>query len=80
MTDHWRIYPPISRVSSYLDGVALLEDLQVTALTAKHPAPISLGCYSLTIEQSQQLRALLEQAERDVQRGVTEDPPEVSCG
>ncbi len=77
---HWRVYESIPRVSSYLDGVASLEDLQVTSCVVRHPAPISLGCYSLTLEQSAQLRAILERAEQDVRAGAVADPPEVSCG
>lgn len=77
---HWRIYPPIPRVSSYLDGIASLEDLQVTACTAPSPAPVSIGCYSLSIAQVDALVVLLLQAKADVQAGVTQDPPEVTCG
>lgn len=77
---NWRIYEPIPRVASYIDGVSMLEDLQVTSFTARHPTPISLGCYSLTVAQSAALRAILERAEQDVLREVEQDPPEVSCG
>lgn len=77
---HWRIYDPIPRVSSYLDGIASLEYLQVTACTVRHPAPVSLGCYSLSLAQVDILITRLQQAKADVLAGVTADPPEVTCG
>lgn len=76
---HWKNYSPIPRVSSYLDGIASLEDLQVTACTAPSPAPVSMGCYSLSIAQVNALVVLLLQAKADLQSGAQADPPEVTC-
>lgn len=88
---HWKNYTPIDQVPM-LDGDGagpMFERLQVTANV--HPSDAypeqrvqihlgGLASAGLTIEQSAQFRAILEQAERDVRAGVDGDPPEVSCG
>lgn len=68
----WRIYEPIHRVSCYLDGIASLSDLQVTAcVESRTPTPITIavdGCsLSLSVEKSAELRAALAMAEMDVE-------------
>lgn len=82
---HWKNYEPIDRVSAYLDGIASLSEVGVTAcVQGRNPTPISVrveGCsLYFTPAKSAALRALLEQAERDVAAGVESDPPEVTCG
>jgi hypothetical protein len=81
--NHWKTYEPIARLSLCLDGIASLTDLQVIACVAgRTPTPISIsveGCtVSLSPAKSARLRAILEQAERDVAAGASADPPEVS--
>lgn len=77
---HWKVYAPIERVVMFDSTGAgpSLERLQVTANL--HPSDAypecrisvhlgSLASGSLTVEQSAELRALLEAAERDVRVG-----------
>lgn len=72
---HWRIYEPITRVSCYLDGIASLSDLQVTAcVDGRTPTPITIAMssctVSLSVEKSAELRAQLERAEMDVSNAL----------
>lgn len=86
MTDHWRTYEPIPSVVGFDSRGAgpFIDLLTVTAnVSAAEPIAVHIGSLAsgvLTVEQSRTLRALLERAEQDVQRGATEDPPEVSDG
>ncbi len=86
MTDHWKIYPPIEDVIAFDTdtGATRPEFLQVTARTdGTSDYAVRIGMagderWALTLEQSAQLRAILERAERDVAARVDADPPEVS--
>lgn len=71
---HWKVYEPIARVSSYLDGIASLADLQVTACVgARSPAPISIAAeactLSFSVAQVDELIDRLQRAKADVVAG-----------
>lgn len=91
---HWKVYEldePIDAIAP--DDTGLPVRLRITAncspgiLWPGQRIGVHLGellTGALTVEQSAQLRALLERAERDVCAGMAgvfdEDPPEVTCG
>lgn len=84
---HWKIYQPIEDVVAFdaATGAARPSFLQVTTRTdGASDYAVRIGMagderWALTVEQSTRLRALLEQAERDVRSGAIDaDPPEAS--
>lgn len=87
---NWKVYAPIEHVDVFDEFSANApQPVSVVANCATgklwpssrivvHHGQLSVA--ALTVEQSRELRGLLEQAERDVAAGVTTDPPEVTCG
>lgn len=77
---HWKNYAPIERVAMFDDAGAGPEFARLQVTANLHPSEAypetritihlgGLASCALTVEQSAELRATLEAAERDVARG-----------